>query len=58
LGEFVEVVIGAGWRGILVVAFDVFAVMAGPPAARVTAEPGTVDVDGDVVPGIPCALGF
>jgi hypothetical protein len=38
------------WVGDFVVAFAMFAMVSCAPSARVAAEPGTVDVDGDVVP--------
>src|ERR1043165_9540940 len=38
------------WRWILVIAFDVFAVMAGAKATRVAVEPGGVSMNRDVKP--------
>src|SRR6185295_5551009 len=46
-------VVRAFWWTMFVIPFDVLAMVARAPSARIAAEPGTVGVQGAVVPVVP-----
>src|SRR5437899_1754088 len=52
-GIIEERVVFSFWRRVLVVAVDVFAVVAGAPTSGITTQPGTVGVRDTVVPVVP-----